>query len=209
MGKKTTMVFFLMLFAAGHLWSQSLYGTGISPDSALVRVIYADETSGKTIEIGSESFSSDRWEESALYHPVAPGMYFFEMGSQWIEVIPMSGLYYTLIIQGETCFVFEDMEHTIPAKNQIYFYNILDDETASLFVSASGDMLFKETEPGESVQMAVNPLDIDFALSTSDDRNIGLGSLPMNRGGSTTVIALENEGELDFLVFQADVKKEN
>lgn len=206
--KKLFAIALLFSLAVVSLSGQSLYGTGISPESALIRVVFTDENRDLSIDIGTETFLSSAWETSALYHPVSPGMYFFELGEQWIEIIPMSGKYYSLVIAGDQCLVFEDKEHKAPAKNQVYFYNALTDEKATLKVSATGDVLFNDVKPGESVQMAVNPLDIGFSVETDQERSTDLGALPMTRGGSTTVIALERDGNLESIVFQAAVRKE-
>ncbi|MBN2657462.1 MAG: alginate O-acetyltransferase AlgF [Spirochaetales bacterium] len=202
--KKTALIFSLLLTASISLSGQSLYGSGISPDSALVRVIFAGSDSNLKIEIGAETFSASEPEKSAPYHQISPGMYFIGGSDDFLEIMPMSGKYYTLIFTETGSFVFEDIEHDAPAKSQVYFYNCYG-ETASLLVSGTGDPLFSQIPPGESVQRAVNPLKTGFALKAESGKNLELGPLPMSRGGSTSVILFERHSSPASMVLVASV----
>ena len=195
----------LMIFLVNNANSQSLYGTGISPESALVRVIYADSVENPDIEIGNIIFTAANVQESSFYHPVSPGMYFFELGNDWIEFIPQSGKYFSLIISKGNCIVFEDMEHKAPAKAQIYFYNLLEKSDASLVVSGSLDIVLENVKPLDSSQIAINPLNIEFAISTDLDEQIEIGSIPMKRGGSTSVILMKDNDGLKTMTVEAEV----
>ncbi|MBB6482378.1 alginate O-acetyltransferase AlgF [Spirochaeta isovalerica] len=206
MMKKVSLMLLLSWIVSISLAAQSLYGSGISPESALVRVIFAEPRTNMEIHIGSETFSTAESRESALYHQIGPGMYFIEAGDDFLEIIPMSGKYYTLIFTAAGSFAFEDIEHEAPAKNQIYFYNCLE-ETASLYVSETGDDLFSDINPGQSVQRAVNPLEIDFALKSGSGKILELGPLPMTRGGSTSVIVYGNNASPRSMVITAGIKE--
>lgn len=202
--KKLSLIFlFTALIVGGSLFGQSLYGSGISPESALVRVIFTSENDIRDIQIGNETYNG-----SKLYYPVAPGMYFFNVSGNFVEIVTKSGKYYTLIIDSDRCLVFEDEKHTAPAKNQIYLYNTLTDRKVSLLVSSSGDLLFENLEPGKSIQRAVNPLKVSFSVKDDAGESRELGSLPMSRGGSTSVIAYNGNSGLKVLVLKAEVKKE-
>lgn len=199
---------FLGLLSSMSVFGQSLYGSGISPDSALVRVVFMGQSEKPVvIKIGNETFSSAEKELARQYHPVSPGMYFIEAGSQWIEIITAGSHYYTIIVKDDTCLVFEDVEHKAPAKSQVYFYNILNDEKATLHVSGGTEALFQDMDPADSGQIAINPVTVGFALKTDRGRTEELGRLPLERGGSTTVIIWEENSRLRSVVFQASVDK--
>jgi len=197
----------ILLSAPLTLYGQSLYGSGISPEKALVRVIFTNPNSDLIIDIGSEGFAASLWEEGALYHQVPPGMYFIECGDEFLEIILRSGIYYSLIIADNRCHLFEDLEHNSPAKTQVYYYNLLKGEKATLYVEETGDHLFTAVPPGESVQRAVNPLKKDFCLTTENGIFLELGQLPMNRGGSTSVITYMDGNNPVSLVLQAAIKE--
>lgn len=205
MNKRIVFALIAGLALSLPLVGQSLYGSGIPPESALIRVIFLDGNRGQDIEIGTATFSPSDFETSSRYHPVSPGMYYFQSGSDWVELIPRSGRYYTVIIEETSYELFEDEAHNQPARNQIYFYNLMDDETATLQTSSSGDVLFRDVKPGISVQTAVNPLDIEFAVVTSSEERLELGALPMSRGGSTSVLLHEDNGKLKAEVLKAEI----
>lgn len=206
--KKLLSISLLFFAIAASISSQSLYGSGISPESALVRTIFLNEDKEFVFEVGNISFYSSQRELSKKYHPVSPGMYFLEFQEEWLEMIPQSGKYYSIIVLDNKCLIFEDLEHTSPAQNQIYFYNCLDSETASIVVSQTGDQLFSNVSSKDSIQRAVNPLNINFSLTTETGEVYELGSLPMERGGSTTIIAYKLKQEVQTSIFQAEIHKE-
>ncbi len=205
MKRKIIISAFLLLAVMVTIESQSLYGSGISPENALVRVIFAETEAALNLEIGNSNFSSTSITDSSKYHQVSPGMYFFELGSEWIEFIPQSGKYFTLVINGEQCQIFEDTEHNSPAKTQIYFYNLATGDEATFHITDKKDAVFQSTSSKTSDQVAINPLDIDFTITMGSGKSINLGSLPMTRGGSTSVILFENEGTLQTVIFEAEI----
>lgn len=205
MKRKIIISTFLLLAAFVSIESQSLYGSGISPKSALVRVIFKETSGDLNLEVGNITFSSAGKSESLKYHQVAPGMYFFELGTEWIEFIPQSGKYFTLIINGEQCQVFEDTEHSSPAKTQVYFYNLAENDAATFHITNKTDAVFQNTSSLTSEQVAINPLDINFTITMESGKSIDLGSLPMTRGGSTSVILFENGGILQTQIFEAEI----
>ncbi|MBI9097366.1 MAG: alginate O-acetyltransferase AlgF [Spirochaetaceae bacterium] len=199
-----SLVFFFTLSVS--LTSQSLYGSGISADDALVRIIFTDSVPDMNIEIGSINFSTADRSLSSKYHAVSPGMYFFEIGSEWIEFIPRSGKYFTLVIEESGCLIFEDKEHKSPAKTQLYFYNLLKTEKATFHVTDAGEILFRDISPETSEQIAINPLNIPFSITTLSGKSIDLGSIPMNRGGSVSVLLMENKYKFRSIIINAEIE---
>lgn len=196
---------FLILSSVVALESQSLYGSGLSPENALVRVVFADTKREQNLEIGNVKFSSSSRFESSRYHQIAPGMYFFKLGQEEIEFIPLSGKYFTLIIKEEQCQIFEDIEHDSPAKTQIYFYNLSFSDDATFHITDKTEAVFQNTLAATSAQVAINPMDLDFTITMASGKSVDLGSLPMTRGGSTSVILFENGGTLQTVIFEAEI----
>ncbi len=59
MNRKIIISFLLLLFTVAAMESQSLYGSGISPENALVRVVFTDTKAELSLEVGSVVFSSE------------------------------------------------------------------------------------------------------------------------------------------------------
>lgn len=184
-----------LLFAAlllscvlSSLGAQSLYGSGIPAEAALVRCVQLAPSGKDTVYVGATPIPLNGPETASPYYPVGPGLYFVAAGNTEAEVFARSGGYYTLVLTRDGLTAFEDIAHDDPVRCQIYLYN-LSDESCTLTADGAGPV-FKGLPPGQSRQIAVNPLEIGFTLTGEGEGASGghhWDSLPLERGGSVSL----------------------
>ncbi|MDC7222247.1 MAG: alginate O-acetyltransferase AlgF [Spirochaetales bacterium] len=203
MNKLRAVLFLLLLFglSALSLTAQSLYGSGIPAESALVRCILLNETDRTSLFLGGVRLPLDEPGVIPPYYPIGSGMYFVSAGGQEIEMFARSGAYYTLVLSGSGIQLFEDSAHDDPVRSQLYLYN-LTDSPCTLEADGAGTV-FDSLNGGESAQVALNPLKIGFTLRNGD-KEYHWDSLPLERGGSVTLLlygkgALAEEAQVGTL----------
>lgn len=198
-GFPTFVVLFTLLLGSGSLFGQSLYGSGIPAQAALVRCVELDGTA-QNLFLGSTIIPAQGEGSVSSYFPVAPGMYFLQAGASEAEFIPQSGVYYTVLLSSQEIVILEDQAHDDPIRSQIYLYNLSSSESCSL--QASGQVILEDTPSMASRQVVINPVGIPFTLVASG-KEIFLESLPLSRGGSVSLFFSE-KGEV--IVVQAHVE---
>lgn len=188
--RRVTICVLILLAYSLSVSAQTLYGSGVAPEDALVRLLNISNDA-RMLELGAAEIQAESYGTLTDYFPVFSGMHFIEFQEDWIEFIAESGVYYTVVISDREVRIFTDQAHTNPAKAQLYFYN-LTDEPGSLKVDADGTAVFSDIDPWSSAQMAINPLQISFALCLKNDKVETLPILPLSRGGSVSVFLIQN-----------------
>jgi hypothetical protein len=178
------LIFFVSLSTLS-LSAQTLYGSGIPVESALVRCIILTETNRNTLLLGGVSIPLDDLGEITPYYPVGSGMYFLSVGGDELEMVAQSGAYYTLIFSGSEIRLFEDTAHNDPVRSQLYLYNL--SEAPCTLVADGASVVFGNLPGGDSQQILLNPLDIGFTLS-AEGKECHWDSLPLARGESVSIL---------------------
>ena len=201
--------FFLALVCmapVGILSAQTLYGAQVDSDAAAARIFNATQHTIEDIQIASHALSVDMLELSA-YHPIAPGIHFARIEDREIELIAHSNQYYTIVSSDEQLTIFSDVPHDNPLKAQIYLYNLLDARSCSLRAGDDDIVVFADIPAGESQQIAVNPVSSGFSLVVDDTVVTTIPSLPLKRGGSVSLFALQRDSGIALIVGEANIAR--
>ena len=167
----------------------------------MVRFINYSSNKNLNIKLGDFEFKN---KNDYLYYPVAPGMHFIELNEDWIELLVKSNEYYTIIALEGGLQTFHDIKHKNPAKAQIYLYNLLD-YNCSLKAGEEYLDVFKKIEKFQSSQVSVNPINESFYLYVEDNEVAQIASLPLKRGGSSSIIIFNLDNKIEYKIINAQV----
>ncbi len=165
--------------------ADTLYGTQAPKDAAFVRVFRAVEGGG-ALEVGARSFDPPAGGVTA-YRPVLPDIYLLRAGDQELELIPKVRRYYTLTLTAEGLRVFEDVEHTDPARAQLVLYNLLPREKVELKTADGSTPVIAAVGPGEAGRIDVNPVSVRLGVFRAGGPPLMLGDPGLRRGSSYSV----------------------
>ncbi len=169
--------------------ADTLYGTQAPKDAAFVRVFRAVEGAGP-LEVGARSFAPPPGGVTP-YRPVLPDIYLVRAGDQELELIPQVKRYYTLALTAEGLRVFEDVEHTDPARAQLVLYNLLPKGKVELKTADGRTPVIGAVGPGEAGRVNVNPVTVELGVFGAGGPALLLGDPGLRRGASYSVFVFQ------------------
>ena len=185
----------------------ALYGSTISPDFAVVRVVYGNiEGSSVHVEIGVLDYGILDPGEAGDYRPIAPGLHIIQADLLMGELIAQPGQYSTIVVTESRIFVIEDPEHRDPARAQLFLYNLTSSyQTLSLKTADGNTTVVENVPPGNADEAVVNPVSVEIAVYHDDDFLEEVDGLGLRRGGSYSVFVFEENDLIMITVVSARV----
>ncbi len=170
--------------------ADSLYGTQAPKDAAFVRFFRASENT-EPLELGSKRFDPPVGGVTP-YRPVLQDIYLLESGGQEMELIPKIGRYYTVAAIGQRILVFDDVEHTDPARAQVVLYNLLPAARVELKTADGRTSVITGVRPGEAGRVNVNAVPVKLGVFGSEEPLGQPGDPGLKRGASYSVFVFES-----------------
>ncbi len=170
--------------------ADSLYGAEAPKDASFVRFFRATE-GAEPLELGSKRFDPQVGGVTP-YRPVLPDIFLVHSGDQETELIPKIGHYYTLVAVVERILIFEDVEHTDPARAQLVLYNLLPSERVELKTADGRTSVIPEVGPGEAGRVNVNAIPVKLGVFGSEEPLGMPGDPGLKRGASYSVFVFES-----------------
>ncbi len=186
--------------------ADTLYGTQAPKDAAFVRVFRAVEGGGP-LEVGARRFDPPRGGVTP-YRPVLPDIYLVRAGGQELELIPRVRRYYTLVLTAEGPRVFEDVEHTDPARAQLVLYNLLPRERVELKTADGLTPVIAAVGPGEAGRVIVNPVPVQLGVFGAAGPAVTLGDPGLRRGASYSVFVFPGGSGPQALCARAELAQD-
>ena len=195
----------LCLLGAGPAGADTLYGTQAPKDAAFVRFFRA--VGDGPLEVGARRFDPPRGGVTA-YRPVLPDIYLLRAGGQELELIPKVRHYYTLALTAEGLRVFEDVEHTDPARAQLVLYDLLPRERVELKTADGGTPVIAAVGPGEAGRVKVNAVPVRLGLFGAAGPLLTIGDPGLRRGASYSVFVFQGGSAPEVLCAKAELAQE-
>ena len=204
MNRRGLFILLLCLPAAGPFAAaDTLYGTQAPKDNAFVRFFRLTDGGGP-LELGAWSFDPPRGGVTP-YRPVPPDIYLLNSGGRELELIPKLKCYYTLALTPEGMVVFEDVEHTDPARAQLVLYNLLPRERAELKTADGRTSVIAAVGPGEAGRVNVNAVPVQFGVFGTAGRLAPLGDPGLRRGASYSVFVFRSGPAVEAVCTKAEL----
>jgi alginate O-acetyltransferase complex protein AlgF len=185
--------------------ADSLYGAEAPKDAAFVRFFRA-AGGGGPVELGAKRFDPAVGEVTP-YRPVLPDIYLLRSGGQETEIIPKVGHYYTLVVAAEGIRIFEDVEHTDPARAQLVLYNLLPSERVELKTADGRTSVIAGVGPGEAGRVNVNAIPVKLGVFGSAGPLGMLGDPGLQRGASYSAFVFETGSSPRIVWAKAELAK--
>jgi hypothetical protein len=193
MNFRTLIASTLVILAAGlgtRAAADSLYGAEAPKDAAFVRLFRATENI-EPLELGSKRFDPPVGGVTP-YRPVLPDIYLLPSGGQETELIPRVGHYYTLVAVEQRILVFEDVEHTDPARAQLVLYNLLPAQRVELKTADGKTPVIAGVGPGEAARANVNAIPVKLGVFGSEEPLAAPEDPGLKRGASYSAFVFES-----------------
>jgi len=195
----------LCFLAAGVVGADTLYGSQAPQDAAFVRFFRA--VGGGALEVGAQRLDPPRGGVTA-YRPVLPDIYLVSAGGQELELIPKVRHYYTLALTAQGLLVFEDVEHTDPARAQLVLYDLLPREKVELKTADGGTAVIAAVGPGEAGRVNVNAVPVSLAVFGFSGQPLMIGDPVLRRGASYSVFVFQSGSAPEVLCAKAELAQE-
>jgi len=199
-------ILLILVLLAAFAGADTLYGTRAPKDAAFVRVFRAVEGGGP-VEVGARRFDPPRGGVTP-YRPVLPDIYLLSAGGQELELIPRVGRYYTLALTAEGWRIFEDVEHTDPARAQVVLYDLLPGERVELRTEDGRTGVVAAVGPGEAGRVNVNPVPVRLGAFGSAGKLAAIGDPGLRRGASYSVFVFPGRSAVEALCARAELAQE-
>jgi hypothetical protein len=185
--------------------ADTLYGTQAPKDAAFVRFFRA--VAGDPLEVGARRFDPPPGAVTP-YRPVVPDIYLLRSGSQELELIPQVRRYYTLALTAEGLSLFEDVEHTDPARAQLVLYNLLPRESVELKTADGRATVIAAVGPGKAGRLNVNPVPVRLGVFGAGGPLAVLGDPGLRRGASYSVFVFQGGSGPEVLCAKAELAQD-
>jgi alginate O-acetyltransferase complex protein AlgF len=186
--------------------ADTLYGVQAPTDAAFVRVFRAVEAGG-ALEVGARRFDPPRGGVTP-YRSVLPDIYLLRSGSQELELIPQVRHYYTVALTAAGSIVFEDVEHTDPARAQLVLYNLLPGQKVELKTADGRTPVIAAVGPGEAGRINVNAVPVRLGVFGAAGPLAMLGDPALRRGASYSVFVFPGASGPEVLCAKAELAKD-
>jgi len=197
----------LLLVIPASLSQQGLYGPPIPENTALLRVVNADDSQiSHSVDIGYLSIKNIPFKEITPYRPISQGIYIASTASLQSEVILQPGAYYTIVLDHQGITSFRDEAHTDPARTQLYLYNLSSIPEISLTTTDGEIMVIEGVKKQSSSMVLVNPVPVQFQVVWNNDRTLSLPPIRLERGESFSIFVIGSTFEPAVVVQQAEVR---
>ena len=197
----------LLCLIAGGLGAQAaadtLYGAEAPKDVAFVRVVRLTDGAGP-LDVGSQRFAPGPGDVTP-YRPVLPDIYLIRSGGREVELIPKVRRYYTLTLTPEGIRIFEDVEHTDPARAQLVLYNLLPSERVDLRTADGRTSVIAGVGPGLAGRVNVNAVPVTLGVFGSAGPLAVVGDPGLSRGGSFSVFVFGSGSAPQVFCAQAEL----
>lgn len=214
---RTTPSRIIMLLATGFalastlpLWAQSrsIYGSGVDEAAVLVRLVNAGAPVETKLRIGALTLNASASGSSTPYRPTVADIYTLTFNGKRYEFMPEPGGYYSIVITAKSLTWFPDHKHLDPAKTQLYFYNVTATKDLELKTADGATKVLGPCDPASSAQVAVNPVQVQFAVY-SGSKKLGPDIAPkLERGASFSFFAFEHPTGIQAFLIKATVSAE-
>jgi len=185
--------------------TRSVYGPEVPGDAAFVRILNAvPGPSPLEPELGATVFDPLAYAEVSPYRAVTPDIYLFSASGEELEIIPMSGRYYTVAVLPGAIVVLEDPAHTDPARVQLFLYNFSSLSRIDLATADGKTSVIAGVRSRSSGLAVVNAVAASLAVMSGGLRVKAIGDLGLARGSSFSVFVLG--GESTRVVFTAKAR---
>jgi alginate O-acetyltransferase complex protein AlgF len=185
---------------------EGLYGAGAPDDAAVVRVVHAsaheDEVS---TSIGGADFGPLAYAAASPYRPIAPDLYMLSIADLTAELVAEVGAYYTIVLRPDELLVFEDAEHTDPARAQVFLYNLSSLPEVKLVANGGPTDVTGFVAPGKSEEAVVAAVPVELTLVAGDDEIEPIGDPGLERGESYSVFVITADEDVKVFLVQAEV----
>jgi alginate O-acetyltransferase complex protein AlgF len=206
MNRRALAVLLCLLGAGSFTFADTLYGTQAPTDAAFVRVFRAVDGGGP-LEVGARRFDPPRGGVTP-YRPILPDIYLLRSGSQELELIPQVRRYYTLALTAEGFSVFEDVEHTDPARAQLVLYNLLPRESVELRTADGRTPVIAAVGPGQAGRINVNPVPVRLGVFGTAGAPALLGDPDLRRGASYSVFVFQGGSGPQAVCLKAELARD-
>jgi hypothetical protein len=189
--------------------NRSVYGPEVPGDSAFVRIVNADPGSAPvSAELGATGFEPLGYAQASPYKAVTPDIYVFSANEKELEVIPMSGRYYTVAILPASIVVLEDPAHTDPARAQLFLYNFSSLPRVDLTTADGKTTVIGGIRPNASGLAVVNAVAARLAVRSGGAVVKSLGDLGLARGASFSAFVVGSASSPAVFTLKAVVQVE-
>jgi hypothetical protein len=191
----------LLAPAAARADTRSVYGPEVPGDSAFARFVNAiPGSTAQEFELGATSFDPLGYAAVSPYKPVTPDIYQISAGGRDLEIIPRSGVYYTIVCSPQAITVLEDPAHVDPARAQVFLYNLSTIASLDLKTSDGRTGVILGVRSGASGVKVVNAVTVSLAVWNAASRIASVGDLGLARGSSFSVFAIGGASPVVFAV---------
>jgi hypothetical protein len=101
--------------------------------------------------------------------------------------------------------VFEDVEHTDPARAQLVLYNLLPRERPELRTEDGRTVVIAAVGPGQAGRVNVNPVPVRLGVFGAAGPLAQLGDPGLRRGASYSVFVFAGRSAVEALCFKAEL----
>jgi alginate O-acetyltransferase complex protein AlgF len=207
---RTFLLLVTVLVVAGPLGAQgprSVYGPSAPGDSAFVRVVNLLPDPVR-VSLGATRIGPVTVSTVSSYEPVVPDVYQVRAGGNEREVVPQSGAWLTIACTRQGIVLFTDPPHTDPARAQVFLYNLSSLPSLDLKTADGKTAVIGGVAKEASAQVVVNAVTVTLAVFSGATRVGDAGKLPLARGSSYSVFAVDTGKGVQVLTVKADVKVE-
>jgi len=205
MNRRAIFAMLLILLGAGAS-ADTLYGTQAPKDTAFVR-FFRGIDGGGSLEVGGKSYDPPRGGVTP-YRPVPPDIYQLSAAGRETELIPRVRHYYTVALTAEGLLVFQDIEHTDPARAQLVLYNLLSQERVELKTAEGRTPVIAAVGPGEAGRVNVNAVPVQLGVFGAAGPLGKLGDPGLRRGASFSVFVYRSGSAPEVVCIKAELAQE-
>lgn len=187
----TSLALAILVAAPSCADTRSVYGPEVPGDAAFVRIVNAvPGSSPLQAELGATTFDPLSYAQVSPYRAVTPDIYLFSADDEELEIIPMSGRYYTVAVLPDAIVVLDDPAHTDPARAQLFLYNLSSLPRIDLATADGKTRVIADVRSRSSGLVIVNAVAASLAVTSGGARVTLVGDLGLARGSSFSVFVL-------------------